>query len=239
MKDKKYVAYYRASTESQRDGIGLDVQHEAIHRFIEVYGGTVIAVEEEIVSGGAATREGFDRALALCKLYDAILIVHRIDRLSRAGFMTMARLEEEGIPFIEADSPHDTTFSKHIKFLVAKEEKDKTQRRVKDALGQIKANIEKNGYHITKDGNRITSLGNPQNLTDEARERSKRTRRAKAISDPNNVRAYAMASRMRDKNSLKAIADALNKGGFKTSRGNKFYPIQVSNLIKLYEDENV
>ena len=238
MENKKYVAYYRASTESQRDGIGLEVQRQAVSRFIKQYGGTVVAIEEEIISGGAAIRDGFDRALQLCKLNSAILIVHRIDRLSRAGFMTIAKLEDEGIPFIEADSPHDSDFSKHIKFLVAKEEKDKTKQRVKDALGQIKANIDINGYRITKEGKRITSLGNPQNLSDEARERSKRTRRAKAIADQNNVRAYAMTSRMRESgHSLKSVADALNKGGFKTSRGNMFYPIQISNLIKLYENE--
>jgi DNA invertase Pin-like site-specific DNA recombinase len=234
-KDKKFIGYVRASTESQRGGIGLEVQRESINKFIAQYGGTVVAIEEEIISGGAAVRDGFDRALQLCKFHGAVLIVHRIDRLSRAGFMTIARLDEEGIPFIEADSPHDTTFSKHIKFLVAKEEKDKTRQRVKDALGQIKGNINRDGFHITKEGKRITSLGNPQNLSDEARERSKRTRRAKAIADQNNVRAYAMASRMRSENSLKQIADALNKGGFKTSRGNRFYPIQVSNLIDLYE----
>lgn len=238
MKDKKYIAYYRASTESQRDGIGLEVQKESVSSFIERYGGTLVASESEIVSGGAIVRDGFDRALQLCKDHNAILIVHRIDRLSRAGFMTIARLDEEGIAFIEADSPHDSEFSKHIKFLVAKEEKDKTQRRVKDALGQIKSNIERDGFHITKAGKRITGLGSPQNLSDEARERSKRTRRAKAIADQNNVRAYAMASRERKVgSSFKKIADILNKGGFKTSRGNRFYPIQVSNLIKLYENE--
>jgi DNA invertase Pin-like site-specific DNA recombinase len=234
MENKKYIAYYRASTESQRDGIGLDVQIAAVGRFLEIYGGRVIDTVSEIISGGAQTRAGFDKALNLCKQHDAILIVHRIDRLSRAGFMTIARLDEEGIAFIEADSPHDSDFSKNIKFLVAKEEKDKTQRRVKDALGQIKENIERDGFHITKEGRSITGLGSPQNLTEKSRERSKIVRRAKAISNENNVRAYALASRLRATHSLRKIADALNKGGFKTSRGNQFYPIQVSNLIKLY-----
>ena len=235
MKNRNYIAYYRASTESQRDGIGLEVQEAAVNKFISVYGGNVIETVSEIISGGAVVRDGFDRALELCKIHNAILIVHRIDRLSRAGFMTIARLEEEGVPFIEADSPHDSEFSKNIKFLVAKEEKDKTQRRVKDALGQIKDNIDRDGFHITKEGKRITSLGSPQNLTEESRERSKRVRRAKAIANENNRRAYAMASRLRATHSLKSVADALNKGGFKTSRGNQFYPIQVSNLINLYE----
>lgn len=236
MENQKYVAYYRASTEHQRDGIGLEVQKEAVARFVQTYGGTVIATEEEIISGGAQTREGFDRALQTCKKNNATLIVHRIDRLSR-DFNTIGRLESEKISFIEADSPFDSGFSKNIKFLVAKEEKDKTQRRVKDALDQIKSNIDRDGYHITKEGKRITSLGSPQNLTEKARERSKTVRRAKAIANENNRRAYAMASRLRPTHSLKQIATALNKGGFKTSRGNQFYPIQVSNLIKLYEDD--
>ena len=118
MQDRRYIAYYRASTEHQRDGIGLEVQKEAVARFIRTYGGQVVDTREEIISGGAQSRVGFDEALALCKTHDAILLVHRIDRLSRAGFMTIARLEEEGIPFIEADSPHDSDFSKNIKFLV-------------------------------------------------------------------------------------------------------------------------
>lgn len=235
MENSKYIAYYRASTESQRDGIGLEVQAQAVARFITMYGGQVLEVVSEIISGGAQDRDGFDKALQLCKQHDAILIVHRIDRLSRAGFMTIARLDEEGVAFIEADSPHDSDFSKNIKFLVAKEEKDKTQRRVKDALGQIKDNIERDGFHITKEGKEITSLGSPQNLTEKSRERSKVVRRAKAVSNENNRRAYAMASRLRPTHSLKKIAEALNSGGFKTSRGNIFYPIQVSNLINLYE----
>lgn len=237
MDNKKYVAYYRASTESQRDGIGLEVQKSSVEAFVKSYGGTIVEEVSEIISGGAQVREGFDKALELCKKHSAVLLVHRIDRLSRAGFMTIAKLEEKGVPFIEADSPHDSEFSKNIKFLIAKEEKDKTQRRVKDALGQIKANIESDGYHITKAGDRITSLGNPQNLSDMARERSKVIRKAKAIANENNRRAYAMASRMKsNKSTLKQIADYLNKNGFETSRGNKFYPIQVSNLIKLYEN---
>lgn len=240
MEKRKYVAYYRASTEHQRDGIGLDVQQAAVERFLSIYGGDLMDSVSEIVSGGAREREGFDKALQLCKYHGAILLVHRIDRLSRAGFMAIARLEDEGVPFIEADSPHDSEFSKNIKFLVAKEEKDKTRRRVKDALGQIKDNISQRGYHITKEGRRITSLGSPQNLSDESRERSKKIRRAKAIANENNRRAYGMASRLRSYgNSYGVIANELNRCGFKTSTGKKFYPVQVSNLIAMYLEEGI
>lgn len=235
--DTKYISYLRASTERQRDGLGLDAQRTSILSFVERFGGSIIEEVCEIVSGGSKTREGFDRALELCKEHKAILLVHRIDRLSRSGFYTVAKLEENGIPFIEADSPHDSELSKNIKFLVAKEEKEKIQRRVKDSLAEVKEQIQKNGFYITKEGRRITSLGSPQNLSEKSRERSKRVRRAKALSNENNSRAFAVVDRMRSDSSLQQMAEYLNKHNFKTSRGGKWYPMSVSNLIKLYDEE--
>jgi DNA invertase Pin-like site-specific DNA recombinase len=236
MKNPKYVAYYRASTEEQRDGLGLSVQRDRCETFVAVNGGTIIEHISEIVSGGAKQRAGFNSAIELCKAEGAILLVHRIDRLSRGGFMTLATLEQEGIPFIEADAPFDSVFSKNIKFLVAKEEKEKIQARVKDSLGQIKKEIEEKGYYITKEGKKITSLGSPEiNLTDEGRAKSAKIRRAKAIANENNRRAYAVVQKLRDTHSLAKIAKYLNDNGFRTSRGSQFYPIQISNLIKLYE----
>lgn len=234
--ETKYVSYLRASTEKQRDGLGIDAQRKSINEFVEKFGGAIVEEVSEIVSGGSHTREGFNRALELCKEHGAILLVHRIDRLSRSGFYTVAQLEENGIPFIEADSPHDSELSKNIKFLVAKEEKEKIQKRVKDSLAEVKEQISKNGFYITKEGKRITSLGSPQNLSEKSRERSKKVRRAKAIANENNSKAFAVVDRMRSDYTLKEMAAYLNKHNFKTSRGGKWYPMSVSNLIKLYND---
>lgn len=228
-----YIVYYRASTEKQRDGLGLDAQKQAITRFLENYGGNIIDTVEEIVSGGAQNREGFTRALYLAKETGATLLVHRIDRLSRSGFMTIALLEQEGVNFIEADAPNDSAFSKNIKFLVAKEEKEKIQSRVKGALAEINTKIAVNGFHLSKAGNKITSLGTPENLSDVARRNSITSRRNKALNNPNNRKAYSVVELMEGK-SLRGVASFLNANGFLTSTGKQFAPTSVSNLKKLY-----
>jgi len=233
MKKTNYVVYYRASTEKQRDGLGLDAQKNAIKNFLKIYGGNVIETIEEIVSGGADIREGFNKALDVATKTGATLLVHRIDRLSRSGFMTIALLQKAKVNFIEADSPNDSEFSKNIKFVVAQEEKQKIQTRVTDALAEIKSKIKKDGYHISKAGNKITSLGSPQNLSDEARRRSIASRRNKALNNPNNQKAYSVVKLMRGK-SLREVAAFLNENGFVTSRGGQFSAAQVSKLKKLY-----
>lgn len=232
-----YVTYLRASTESQRDGLGLDAQRTSINNFLSNFGGTIFEEVSEIVSGGSTDRQGFNKALELCRENGAILLVHRIDRLSRSGFYTLAQLEENGVPFIEADSPHDSDLSKNIKFLIAKEEREKIQKRIHDTLAEVKTQLSTNGFYITKEGKRITSLGTPENLTDKARSRSIKVRRAKAISNENNVKAYAVVDRMRENSTFAKMSAYLNKHNFKTSRGGRWYAASVSNLIKLYEAE--
>lgn len=233
MKNTNYVVYYRASTEKQRDGLGLDAQKQAINKFLENYGGKVLDTVEEIVSGGALNREGFGKALELAKQTGATLLVHRIDRLSRSGFMTIALLEQENVNFIEADAPNDSDFSKNIKFLVAKEEKEKIQSRVKGALAEINTKIEENGYHISKSGNKITSLGTPENLTNLARTNSIISRRKKALTNTNNMKAFSVVKLMQGE-TLRGVASFLNDNGFLTSTGKQFAPTSVSNLKKLY-----
>ncbi len=228
-----YVIYYRASTEKQRDGLGLDAQKAAVGKFLETYGGNVCNIVEEIVSGGADVREGFNEALSSAKATGSTLLVHRIDRLSRSGFMTIALLEKEGVDFIEADSPNDSTFSKNIKFLVAKEEKEKIQARVTGSLAEIKSKIKANGFHISKAGNKITSLGSPQNLSNVARANSIASRKRMALSNINNKKAYSVIELMQG-STLRTIASYLNENGFVTSRGGSFSATQVSNIKKMY-----
>ena len=248
MNDSKYIVYYRASTMKQKDGLGLNEQAKAVKEFVLKYGGEIIDEVEEIVSGASKRRAGFDEALGLCKKHGAILLVYRIDRLSRSGFMTLARLDEEGIPFIEAESPHDSDFSKNIKFLLAKNERDTIQKRIKGSIALIKEELKEKGYYITKEGKKITSLGSPQNLTDESRKISKIVRKKKALENPNNRLAYAMAKQIyvpepkdkRKKNKVAVcgyakVAKILNHNGFRTSRGCEFSGPQVRNLFLLFE----
>jgi DNA invertase Pin-like site-specific DNA recombinase len=155
-------------------------------------------------------------------------------------YRTAAYMEENKVAYIETESPYDTDLIKAIKHAMAKEERDKIRVRVKDALVKIKSQIEKQGTYTTKDGKEISSLGTPENLTEKSRQRSIIVRRAKAISHPNNVRAYAVASRLRSQGEgFKTIADHLNSNSFQTSRGGIWYPTSVSNLIDLFQKEGL
>jgi hypothetical protein len=123
-----------------------------------------------------------------------------------------------------------------IQFEVAKEERDRTARNTKKALKEIKAVISEHGYYISKSGNKIDSLGNPDNLSDYSRQRSAESRKKKARNNENNKSAYAVIKVLKEesKKTLKQIAQSLNEVGLKTPRGGSFSPIQVKRVYELY-----
>ena len=79
---KKYVAYYRVSTVRQgQSGLGLDAQRESVKNFI----GSDKLIQEftDVESGANDKRPELLKALALAKKLEAILVVAKLDRLSR------------------------------------------------------------------------------------------------------------------------------------------------------------
>ncbi|WP_372366042.1 recombinase family protein [Candidatus Uabimicrobium sp. HlEnr_7] len=76
-------------------------------------------------------------------------------------------------------------------------------------------------------------LGNPENLTHAAKMKGCQVRKQKA--QVANLNAYKQASDMRkDGKSYRYIANKLNEYGVLTSRGGKFYPMSVKNLLDLF-----
>ena len=132
-------------------------------------------------------------------------------------------------------SPNDPEVVKDIKLALSKEERNKVKVRTKDALQQINSTIRKEGYYVSKAGNKITSLGTPSNLTDKSREESIRRRREMSYSNTENQKAYALVKVLRDNGStMGSIAKVLNESGFKTIRGSQYRPMQVKRLIDMY-----
>ena len=165
----------------------------------------------------------------------SVLLVAKLSRLSRAGFSTIAYLDKKKVNYIESTSPNDSSFVKGIKLLQAKEENDERRDNIKRGLDQIKRNIKKNGFHISKSGRKITSLGAPGNLTKEGLKKSAEVRRKKALENKNNLRAKAMIELLvKQKMTLKEIANHLNSKGFKTSTGKEFKSMTVSNIADMY-----
>ena len=136
--------------------------------------------------------------------------------------------------YLASESPNDTPLVRDIKLAVASDERHKIVDRTVSALDSIRANIERDGFHITKEGKRITELGNTDNLGGErAVARSVEARQRAARNNPNNVRARAVVPLLLDKGmTTRQAAEWLNANGFQTSTGKEFSSVQVSRLSR-------
>ncbi|MFS4447312.1 recombinase family protein [Maribacter sp. 2307UL18-2] len=216
----KYIAYYRVSTKEQGlSGLGLESQKESIRKFIASAKGNLLAEFTDIASGKNDNRANLNEALIECQKHQAVLVVKKLDRLSRGGFKIAVRLDELGIKYIESDSPQDDGLLKDIKLAMAKDERKKISERTKSALAAKKA--------------RGDFLGNPRNLTQEGRLKGAKAMSVKAELNPNNRAAKGALELMDGKGwTLQQKADYLNERGYKTSRGKLFTSMQVSRLLR-------
>jgi DNA invertase Pin-like site-specific DNA recombinase len=215
----KYVAYYRVSTKRQGESqLGLKAQKESVRNYISP--DLIDAEFEEIETGTSKRyRPKLNEAIQLCKKHDATLVIAKLDRLAR-NVSFVSSLMDSGIKFKAVDNPHATNLTIHILSAVAQDEAVRISSRVKEGLAQSNK-----------------QLGNPQNLTEEAKRKGIESIKHKALHNPNNQRAIAYVKEM-DYNNLKLreIADKLNSNGFKTSTGKAFtttHVIRLKQKIKL------
>ena len=82
MKQKNYVAYLRQSTVKQEiSGLGVEAQREIIQNYLKDR--KTIAEYIETESGRKSNRPKLTEALELCRKTNSVLIVAKLDRLSR------------------------------------------------------------------------------------------------------------------------------------------------------------
>jgi len=226
---QKYVTYTRVSTKDQ--SLGLDAQMTIINNFIQS-DDVIVASYTEKESGRNSNRVELNKAIDFARKNHCMLIIARLDRLSRNVSFT-SRLMDTGVKFVACDIPDCNNFTIHLFAALAQLEVDKVTERTKNTLAVIKANIKKDGYHLSKAGNKITKLGNGSHISDANRILGLQAMQVKKNSNPNNIKAKLLATSLRTGGmTLKDIAKQLNNGGFKSSRGGIFYPSSVSNLFK-------
>ena len=139
MADGRFVAYYRVSTAKQgRSGLGLDAQKAAVLAYLNGGAWSLTAEFTEIESGKRADRPQLARALDLCRLTGATLVIAKLDRLTR-NVAFLANLMEAGVEFVACDNPHATRFTIHILAAVAEHEREQIAARTKAALAASKA----------------------------------------------------------------------------------------------------
>lgn len=217
---KKYISYLRVSTKMQgQSGLGLEAQRSIINNYIQP--DSIVEEFIEIESGRNNNRPQLQAAIKAVKSNpDYILIVAKIDRLARnVSFITA--LYESNINIVAVDLPELNILTLSIFAAIAQREAELTSERTKAALAVLK-----------RQGK---TLGTPANLTKEAIKKGNEARHQNALDNAENRRAIAIINLLRSqKKSLQSIADYLNTNGFCTSKGSKYYPSSVSNLINLY-----
>jgi DNA invertase Pin-like site-specific DNA recombinase len=215
---KKYIAYYRVSTRKQEaSGLGLSAQKQAVAHYI--LSQPLFAEFAEIESGTSEFRPQLLQAINLAKQSDAILIIAKLDRLSR-NVAFISNLMESKVKFVCCDMPDATNLTIHIFAALAQWERERISLRTKEALNQLKM--------------KGKILGNPSNLTLQAKKKGAQRKKEIALHNLNNIRAREMA-RLLSHNGLKLqqIAEKLNSSSFLTSRNKKFRAETIRRLLNV------
>lgn len=230
------VIYYRVSTKRQgQSGLGLEAQHTAVHRFQTAEGYNVLASFTEVESGKKSRRPELTKAIALCKGRGAILVVAKLDRLSRNVAFTSA-LMDSGVEFICCDMPSANRTTIQMMAVMAEDEARRISDRTRVSLAELKAEGEKLGSArpdhwdrvAQKHGRNMRGWGGMDpvrkaaNIKDRFRETYK------------NVIPLVETLAERGE-PVGQIACTLNARGMKTSKGADWTPSAVSRVISKLE----
>ena len=221
MDSKKYVAYYRVSTQKQgNSGLGLDSQKQQVRQFVNC-DSCIIAEFTEVESGKNDSRNELQKAIETANKAGATLVIAKLDRLSRNASFIFA-LRDSKVNFVCVDMPDANTLTIGIFAVMAQHEREIISTRTKAGL---KVKKERLAIEDKK-------LGTPANLTSEAVAKGKQIRIANAANKTANKQATAIAIQMRSNGAtLQAICDHLNGLEYKTSTGKTFAPTTIKMLL--------
>jgi len=224
----KYIAYYRVSTKRQGlSGLGLEAQRTSVLNYIKARG---IDQEPpsytEVESGKDNDREQLRNAVAHAKRDGAVLLVAKLDRLSRDVafiFSLKSELEKAHVDFVVCDMPEANTLTLGIMASMAQHERELISKRTIAGLNETRK--------------RGTKLGTPENLTEEARRKAHKAISDKARNNQANRFAYHFTRPLREQGeSYQSICDKLNHEGYRTSDGFEFHPAQVRRIYIRHND---
>ncbi len=192
-------------------------QTETVRRYVQVQQGEVVGEFLEVESGGKtdAGRPQLADALALAKKSKSVLVVAKLDRLSRNAEFLL-RLQNAGVDFVCCDCPNVDRFTVGILALVAQRERELISERTKVALKMAKL--------------RGVKLGavNPERqvkLMNEGARKGKEEFAGRILPIIREIQSTGVKT-------LQGVADCLNRRGITTRRGCQFSPTQIHLLLK-------
>lgn len=222
----KIVSYLRVSTVKQgNSGLGLEAQRSAIQTYADRMQATITKEFLEVESGKINDRVQLQEALHLAKVTGSVLVIAKLDRLSRnAAFLLTLR--NAGVRFVAADMPDANELTVGIMSLIAQQEREAISKRTKDALQIAKQRLalvgKKLGCPNGADAFRRANKGNVDGL---------KAIQAKADSFADNLKPVVAALALEGITSLGGIAAAMNDRGMLTPRGGNWYKSSVKNLL--------
>lgn len=217
------VCYYRVSTKRQENSaLGLEAQEMAIAGYLRGSGAKVVAEFQEAESGRKTDdeRPELAKALAMCRLHQATLIIARLDRLAR-NVAFVSQLMRSSVAFVAVDFPEANKLTIHILAAVAEHQRDTISENTKSALAAAKA--------------RGVVLGNSKNFNDKGRAKGRAkghvTHRARAIQRAVDVMPTIRELMARGPMTLRGLADALNAKKIPATRGGIWHPATVRSAL--------
>ncbi len=211
------VAYYRVSTSKQgASGLGLEAQTAMVLAYAEANALNITHSFTEVESGKTKDRAQLQAALDQARSSGAVLLIAKLDRLSR-NVAFVSALMEARVDFIAVDMPTANKLTIHLMAAMAEQEAGAISERTKAALATRKA--------------RGLTMGTPANLTPAARAQGPAVQRQAAIDAMQQAAAFARVLR-KEGDSLTAVAHSLNNAGFRTRQGKTWTATQVSRILK-------
>lgn len=217
-----YVAYFRVSTARQgRSGLGLEAQRDVVLTFLNGGRWELKAEFTEIESGANSERPELAKALAACRVYQATLLVAKLDRLSRDARFLL-NLKAGGVRFVVAEMPEANELTIDLLAVLAQHERRLISERTRAALAAAK----RRGVKLGGTADRI-----PRAAARRGVQASAALRTAKATE-----LAQAFAPTIRELQargivSPSALAIALNDRGMPAPRGGQWRDVQVRRLL--------
>ncbi|MGO8678040.1 MAG: recombinase family protein [Limisphaerales bacterium] len=217
--NKKYIGYYRVSTDKQGlEGNGMTSQREIVRRFVEGQQGVVEMEFSEVESGRKTDEERPQLAAALdyAKRAKGIVVIAKLDRLARNAEFLL-RLQNSGVDFVCCDCPNADRFTVGILALVAQRERELISERTRSGMAAAKSKGVKLGTPNPEKAVAAMVTANKSAKVDFA---------AKVFPVIEEIKSAGVST-------LKGICDCLNRRGISTRNGKNWYPATVRNILKV------
>jgi len=216
---QEFIAYRRVGpSERARQDLRLEVQAADILRFVQSRGGVLVQdfIESEGGKGSLQRRPRLHEALQAAKTRPAVLVVARLDRLSRDVSFLKACIDA-GVEFAAADHPDADASMLHIHAGIATRERQRAGQRISQALQARKqAALARGGAN---------PVGNVRSL-----ESHNRSRQAAAQAFAEGL-APQLEPLQRAGLTQRAMVDALNRAGITTAAGGTWSLLQLQRVL--------